>query len=71
MQTPQGASLEVMLKAYQQARKINFFGTDDLALIEKLKYPIRLVESNQLNFKITYPEDLKIAEALLGMKCSN
>lgn len=39
--------------------------TDDNQLVEKLPVPIKLVDCGRQNIKITYPDDLKIAEILL------
>jgi 2-C-methyl-D-erythritol 4-phosphate cytidylyltransferase len=39
--------------------------TDDASLVEQLGGDIRIVESSARNFKITWPEDLERAEALL------
>jgi 2-C-methyl-D-erythritol 4-phosphate cytidylyltransferase len=39
--------------------------TDDASLVESLGGDVRIVESTARNFKITWPEDLERAEALL------
>ena len=39
--------------------------TDDNQLIEKLPVPVKLVDCGRQNIKITFPDDLKIAEVLL------
>jgi 2-C-methyl-D-erythritol 4-phosphate cytidylyltransferase len=39
--------------------------TDDAMLVESLGGDVRIVESSPRNFKITWPEDLERAEALL------
>ena len=39
--------------------------TDDNQLVEKLPVPVKLVDCGRQNIKITYPDDLKIAEILL------
>ena len=39
--------------------------TDDNQLVEKLPVPVKLVDCGRQNIKITYPDDLKIAEVLL------
>ena len=41
--------------------------TDDLMLIERRGGDVRLIEGERRNFKITYPSDLVIAEALLAV----
>ena len=43
-----------------------FEGTDDNSLVEFIKHPIRLVECGSQNVKITFREDLAIAEAILN-----
>ncbi len=40
--------------------------TDDLVLVEEAGGRVRLVPGEQRNLKITYPEDLALAEALLA-----
>ena len=39
--------------------------TDDNQLVEKLPVPVKLVDCGRQNIKITYPDDLQIAEMLL------
>lgn len=63
IQTPQTFRLPLIRKAYQQEYSPAF--TDDASVLEKTGETIRLVEGNRFNLKITWPEDLKIAEALL------
>lgn len=66
VQTPQAFSVDVLRRAYEKAEEDGFYGTDDASLVERLGYPITLVEGERSNIKITIPEDLKIAEALLN-----
>lgn len=40
--------------------------TDDLMLVERAGGNVLVIQGDRRNFKITYPEDLLIAEALLG-----
>ena len=63
VQTPQCFQSEIILKAYQQEYHKSF--TDDASVVEQLGYNIYLVEGNKENIKITTPEDLKLAEALV------
>lgn len=65
VQTPQTFTYSLIFYAHEKAHKENFFGTDDAALIERLGIPVRVIEGSRLNFKITTPEDLLLAEALL------
>jgi 2-C-methyl-D-erythritol 4-phosphate cytidylyltransferase len=64
-QTPQVFKKEVLQEAYQKALEDNFIGTDDASLVERLGYPVKMVEGDRSNFKITYPLDLKLAKLLL------
>ncbi len=64
MQTPQTIKFNLAKKAFQQARKDNFLGTDDVSLVERLKKPVKIVEASENNFKITTPKDLKLAELI-------
>lgn len=64
IQTPQVFNAEKLITAYEQGLETNF--TDDASVFEAYYGSVQLVEGNQENIKITYPSDLKIAEALLG-----
>ncbi len=66
VQTPQIFSVDVLLPAYENAFKENFFGTDDASLVERLGYRVVSVEGDYANIKITTPEDLFLAKYRLG-----
>ena len=61
-QTPQGFRFDILMLAHRAARKLRFRGTDESSLLERIGIPVRLVESEGGNIKITTPGDLKIAE---------
>ncbi len=63
-QTPQVFHSEVLRKAYSLPYCESF--TDDASVVEKSGVPIRYVDGEKLNFKLTTPEDMKLAEALLA-----
>ena len=65
-QTPQVFSRKLIMKAYCEAKKSNFKGTDDASLVERLGLPVAIVEGDRQNFKLTYPLDFKIAESLIN-----
>jgi len=67
-QTPQAFRFELILSANENAEQTGFRGTDDASLVEHLGEPVTLLEGNSRNLKITTPEDLLIAEALLSSK---
>ncbi|WP_187262898.1 2-C-methyl-D-erythritol 4-phosphate cytidylyltransferase [Pontibacter beigongshangensis] len=63
VQTPQTFKASLLRKAYEQAEQPDF--TDDASVVEQLGEQIVLVEGSYRNIKITTPEDLVLAEALL------
>lgn len=65
-QTPQAFDLELIRRAHQEAFAESVQGTDDAALVERLGYPVRLVDGSRRNIKVTTPEDLVLAEAFLS-----
>ena len=65
MQTPQVFRFLFIRDAYQAAAKKKFSATDDAAVAEFAKGKVRVVEGSTRNFKVTLPEDLKIADILL------
>ena len=68
VQTPQGFIAKELLEAYLLAEVDGFTGTDTGACVEKYFPAIRAkaVEAEISNIKITYAEDLALAEALLA-----
>lgn len=63
-QTPQAFRRGIIEEAYRVRGGEEF--TDDAALVERSGGRVEIVESSYLNFKITTPADLALAEALLG-----
>ena len=68
IQTPQAFHYKLLLKAHQQAIETGCLATDDASLIEQLGQPVQLVEGSYENLKITTPEDIIVAEALLNKR---
>ena len=66
VQTPQVFRKSLLEEAHRAAREQQRTATDDAALVEQLGFPVKLVMGNYANLKITTPEDLRIAEALLS-----
>ena len=62
IQTPQVFRADIIKKAYQNATGDV---TDDAALVEKAGYKVKLYMGSYANIKITTPDDLAVAEALL------
>jgi len=66
--TPQSFHFDILKRAYEQLDQLEVSGvevTDDSFLVERLGLAVTLVEGNARNIKITTPEDLAMAEALL------
>jgi len=63
--TPQAFRIEVLKRAFEGV-SLNDSITDECYLVEKLGHPIAIVEGSSRNIKITHPEDLILAEALLN-----
>jgi 2-C-methyl-D-erythritol 4-phosphate cytidylyltransferase len=66
IQTPQAFRAALLWRAYQQAMERGFYATDEAALVEALGESVVVVPGSPLNLKITTPDDLKIAEAILA-----
>ncbi|MPM53542.1 2-C-methyl-D-erythritol 4-phosphate cytidylyltransferase [bioreactor metagenome] len=62
-QTPQFFQASILLDAYRQSYLQSF--TDDASVVEAAGYPIRLIDGNPENIKITTPSDMRFAEAVL------
>ena len=65
-QTPQAFRTEVLDKAFADARKDGYYGTDEASLVERTGHPVALVRGSERNIKITRPSDLSLAKFLLG-----
>jgi 2-C-methyl-D-erythritol 4-phosphate cytidylyltransferase len=65
IQTPQAFHLDEIKHAHSVAEKENLKGTDDASLLEHLNRPITIVRGDYENIKITTPEDLLFAEAII------
>lgn len=64
-QTPQVFRREWLEAAHGQSRRA---ATDDAALVEALGHRVFVTEGDPLNFKITTPQDLALAEAWLARR---
>lgn len=64
-QTPQAFHTEVLRKAHARAQADGFESTDDAELVERYGGSVATVPGTRRNIKITYPEDLALAEALM------
>ncbi len=65
VQTPQGASAEILRRAFEEGRRSGLDVTDEAGLLHAAGFPVRLVEGRRTNLKITFPEDLEMADFIL------
>ena len=59
---------DLILEAYSKLKKRNVF--DDAQLIELIGKKVKIIEGDISNFKITYPEDIVLAEAIVKLRDS-
>lgn len=65
VQTPQVFRRDVLVRAHEEVREDV---TDDASMAERLGIPVKLFMGSYANIKVTTPEDLAVAEALLRQK---
>ena len=65
VQTPQGFKATIIREAYEAAARDGVQGTDDTGLVTRMGGTVKITPGSYANIKITPPEDLAIAEALL------
>ncbi len=67
VQTPQAFLARPLLEAYRLAEADGFVGTDTASCMERYtEVPVLCVDGDAGNIKITFPEDLFLAERLLA-----
>ncbi len=66
-QTPQVFRLELLQRAFAQARADGFIGTDEASLVERLdQVEVSVVAGSDRNIKITRPSDIELAQLFLA-----
>lgn len=66
VQTPQAFRARPLLEAYRKAEQDGFLGTDTASCVEAYTHlEIACVDAPATNLKITFPEDVALAERLL------
>ena len=68
MQTPQVFERQLIEDAYRAVYAENASVTDEVSAVERLGRKVILVPNQDLNFKITYPRDLALAEFVLKQR---
>lgn len=64
-QTPQAFQYDIIFRAHTAARQDRYTGTDDASLVERMGEKVKIINGSRDNIKITTPEDLKLAAAML------
>jgi 2-C-methyl-D-erythritol 4-phosphate cytidylyltransferase len=65
-QTPQGFEVSLLKDCHEKGKTLGWEVTDDAALFEKCGLPVKIVEGEETNLKVTTPVDLAIAEFILS-----
>ena len=66
VQTPQIFKIQLLKRAYGHLRDFPAAVTDDASVVELLGAPVAVAEGAYTNIKITTPEDLALAERIIG-----
>lgn len=66
VQTPQGFRKDLILSAYSKLKNKKVF--DDAQVLELAGEKVKVVEGDNLNFKVTYPEDVILAKAVFKQR---
>jgi 2-C-methyl-D-erythritol 4-phosphate cytidylyltransferase len=67
IQTPQAFQAPLLRRAFVEAYSRDFYGTDEASLVEQLNQPVMVIPGSPLNLKLTTPDDLDLAEAILPL----
>jgi 2-C-methyl-D-erythritol 4-phosphate cytidylyltransferase len=67
-QTPQCFRFALLSECLDRARAENFVGTDEASLLVRYGHPVKVVEGEESNIKVTRPDDLQRVEPMLGAK---
>ncbi|MEH7223802.1 2-C-methyl-D-erythritol 4-phosphate cytidylyltransferase [Bacillus sp. JJ1566] len=65
IQTPQAFHVSILQEAHKLAKKEAYLGTDEASLVERIPKQVYIVKGDYLNIKLTTPDDLVFAEAIL------
>jgi 2-C-methyl-D-erythritol 4-phosphate cytidylyltransferase len=68
MQTPQIFARDLLLQAYDAVAAAKLHVTDEVSAVEHIGRKVVLVPNAEPNFKITFPEDLRLAEQVLAAR---
>ncbi len=66
VQTPQGFRTRMIFDAHKKVRKEGIAVTDDASVAEYMGIPVKIVKGSYQNIKITTPDDIVLAQAILS-----
>ena len=67
-QTPHGFDVNLLKESHEKGYQMGWLVTDDAALFEKCQLPVKIVQGEETNLKVTTPVDLAIAEFILKQR---
>ncbi len=67
VQTPQSFKRELLLKAFEVVKRKKLIVTDESSAVELISKDVRIVVATPSNIKITTPDDLVLAAALMRL----
>jgi len=70
MQTPQVFERQLIEDAYRAVYEQKASITDEVSAVERFGRKVILIPNKELNFKITYPRDLTLAECVMQQRAS-
>jgi 2-C-methyl-D-erythritol 4-phosphate cytidylyltransferase len=65
VQTPQVFQRGLIVAAHEQAARDGVEATDDAMVVERFGHPVFILDGERTNIKITLPEDIWLAEAMI------
>jgi 2-C-methyl-D-erythritol 4-phosphate cytidylyltransferase len=71
VQTPQVFKRDLIVKAYEEAYRHHWVGTDDASFVERLERPVAVSSGERSNIKVTTPEDLEWGVSFLKKSRTN
>ncbi|ALC83309.1 MULTISPECIES: 2-C-methyl-D-erythritol 4-phosphate cytidylyltransferase [Bacillus] len=71
VQTPQAFRLSLIKEAHRRAEKEGWIATDDASLAEKIGIKVSVIEGSYTNIKLTTPDDLLVAKAIIEAEGGN
>lgn len=71
VQTPQGFPRDVLERVLERAHRDGRAATDEAGLCEAYGIPVRTLDGDPRNLKITRPQDLELAEMILGRRSAS